>query len=91
MILSFLTIGLNAIRILQPSYFSYNGFSVKDVFQKLREMGVPQYCQNLSDYERGFSFTEDRTCGGIKKPLEAKVGELRQKLQGIELTVGKYN
>lgn len=79
MILGSLTIGLNAI------------FSVNDVFQKLREMRVPQYCQSLNDHERNFSFMKDRTCKGIKEPLEAKVEELRQKLQGIELTVGKYN
>ena len=91
MILSSLTIDLNAIRILQSSYSSYNNFSVKDVFHKLREMKMPQYCQNLDDYERDFSFTEHRTCEEIKKSFEVKVEKLRQKLQEIELTIEKYN
>ena len=90
MILGTLTIGLNAIGILQPPHPQYNGFSVKDVSHKLREMRVPQYCLNHHDYERRYYSPSNTTCEGIERPLEAKVEEVRQKLQGIELTVGNY-
>ena len=85
MVLGSLTIGLNAMNILQPPHPPYNGLSVKNISQKLLGMPVPQYCQNLRDNERSSWSLSDRTCEGIKRPLEVKVKELGQQLQGIEL------
>ena len=90
MILGSLTIGLNAINILQPPHPPYNGFSVSYIFQKLRDMRLPRYCTSCRDYESSWSLS-DRTCEGVKRPLEAKIEELGQQLQGIELMAGKYN
>ena len=80
MILGSLTIGLNAINILQPPSPTYDGFSVKDVSEKLREMRIPQFCLINSR-----SYYSDRPCEGIEEPLEAKLKQLEQRLQGIDL------
>ena len=85
MILNSLTINLNAIKILQPPHSSYNGFSVKDIFRKLREMSKFQFCQILRDCERSLWSSSDETCEKIKKPLEIKLEELEHKLQKMEL------
>ena len=52
MILGSLTIGLNAINILQPPHPPYNGFSVKDILQKLQDMPLPQNCKSYHRYEK---------------------------------------
>ena len=80
MLLGFLTIGLNAMNILQPPHPPYNGFSVKDVSERLRDINVPLYCQNRNRSTFG------RSCAGIMTPLKAKLDELEQQLQGTELT-----
>lgn len=87
MILGSLTISLNAIDILQPPHPPYNGLSVKEISQKLREMRVPQYCMEIRNYENSWPPSK-RICEGIKGPLEAKIKELDQQLQGVELTAG---
>lgn len=79
MLLGSLTIGLNAINILQPPLPPYNGFSVKDVSEKLRDMNVPLHCPSRNRSYYG------RTCEGIITPLIAKLDELEQQLQGTEL------
>ncbi|KAL8837874.1 MAG: hypothetical protein Q9170_002349 [Blastenia crenularia] len=85
MILGSLTIGLNAINILQPPHPPYNGFSVKNISQRLREMRVPQYCQHLPNYGRHSWSSSGRTCEGIERPLKAQVEGLERQLRGLEL------
>ena len=84
MLLGSLTIGLKAINILQPTpQPPYDGFSVKGLCQSLAEIEVPQYCDSDFGYR---SYSRGQTCKGVKRPLEAKIEELQQQLQGLDLT-----
>ena len=86
MILGSLTIGLNAIHILQPPEPPYNGFSVKGLFQKLREIRVPHFCQMGLNYRRKSYYNDSEgNCEGFGGPLERKTRNLKDKLEGFSL------
>ena len=93
MMLGSLTIGLNSIDIIQSPLPPYNGFSIHGLFQKLREMPLPQLCKEHSSYSyiinhglnHGVNNRGDKYCEGVHKPLLAKISELESMLKGLEL------
>ena len=84
MVLGSLSIGLNAIGVLQPPDPPYNGFSVKGLFRNLKEMRVPQYCEISRNYEYRYDYEVGGSCDGVKRSLNAKIDEVEQKLQGLK-------
>ena len=86
MVLGSLTIGLNAIGVLQPPDPPYNGFSVKGLSRSLKEMRVPQYCEISRDYDYNYNYDYERggKCDGVKRSLDAKIDEVKQQLQGLK-------
>ena len=117
MLLGSLSIGLKELNILQAPQPPYDGISVRRLFERLRKMELPQYCdgsankyspQNqesyfLQDYDDYYpkksgkkngrssgkfsreSYSEASTCEGVKGPLQNRIKELEQQLQGLEL------
>ena len=81
MLLGSLTVGLKAINILQPPLTPYNGFSVKGILERLKEMRLPQLCK--TNYQ---SYCIGVFCEGVQGPLNAKTEELVRKFQGLEFT-----
>ena len=84
MVLGSLTIGLNAIGVLQQHDPPYNGFSVKGLSRNLKEMRVPQYCEISRDYNYRYDYERGGNCDGVKRSLDAKIDEVEQQLQGLK-------
>ena len=78
-ILGSLNIRLNKIGILQPPDPPFHGFSVKRLFQSLRELEIPDCCtKRLRKH--------DKACHKkVMIRLNDKIEELEQSIRGLEL------
>lgn len=88
MALGFLMKGLNALNLLKPPPPPYENFSVKDVFEGLREVQVPQHCKDRQK-KRAAYISESDFCEGVKNALMAKMKELEHELMDGHLVTGK--
>ena len=79
MALGCLMIGLKELNILQPPEPPYENVSIKDVFEGLRAMRVPQYCRVKK--KKSISNSEGKICEGVERPLLVKIDELEHQLK----------
>ncbi len=70
---------LKALNLLKPPPPPYENFSVKDVFEDLRKMQVPQHCKDRQK-KRAAYISRGDFCEGVKDALMAKMKELEHEL-----------